>query len=164
MGSGISTKYQIDTSYGTYYVSEKEAEYGSKIERVFDEDYLNDFFNDELQEPRVENASLEKNIISNKEELKFHENGRFGDEVKNGIDNYYSDNPMADAMRCYKKMAYGGKRNIRNTNDQAIFSQFEDGSFVQFRPISSSPSSPAVEVRVDFLDSGKMRKIHFVKK
>lgn len=107
---------------------------------------------------------MEKNIISNKEELKFHENGRFGDDVKNGIDNYYSDNPMADAMRCYKKMAYGGKRNIRNTNDQAIFSQFEDGSFVQFRPISSSPGSPAGEVRVDFLDSGKMRKIHFVKK
>lgn len=164
MGSGISTKYQIDSSYGTYYVSERELQYGTKIERFFDEDYLNEFFFEDMQEAEIEDASLENNILTNKNELKFHDNGRFGDEIRNGIDNYYSEEPMKDAMKCYKKMAYGGKRDIRSNNKEAIFSRFQDGSFVQFRPISSFPESPVVELRVGFIDSNKMRKIHFTKK
>lgn len=164
MGSGISTKYQIDSSYGLFQVTENEVEYGPEIVRSFDEEYLNKFFGEELQEPRIENASLESNIMINRERLKFHDNGRFGDEVEHGIDNFYSEDPMKDAIECYKTMAYGGKRSIRGNNERVLVSQFMDGSFVQIRPISSSPGSPAVEVRVDFINSGRMRKIHFVRK
>jgi len=163
MGSGISTKYQIKNS-SELHASEKDLEYGSNSNRVFEEEFLNDFFSEELGELKVENASLENNILSNKEVLKFHEDGRFGDFVRNEIDNYYSDNPMKDAMICYKKMAFGGERGLRENNSRAIYSRFADGSFVQFRPISSSPGSPAVELKVQFIDSGRIRKIHFIKR
>ena len=163
MGSGISTKYQIDSSYGTYYVSEKESEYGSKIERVFDEDFLNDFCNEKIKQKPIEGSSIESNYQRVKDKYPLRTGGNLGDKTKEtGRNEFHCDNPMQEAMKLYSELSYGGETQYTQ-NLHGIMSKMSDGTIL-FRPYTSTAGSPAVEVRVDFLDSGKMRKIHFVKK
>lgn len=165
MGSGISTKYQIDSSYGTYYISEKEAEYGSKVERVFDEDFLNDFCNEKISQKPIEGSSIESNYQRVKDKYPLRTGGNLGDKTDHTKYNVkYSEDPIRDAMEMYSDLSYGGKTGYTD-NLHGIQTDFRDGSHILFRPYSSIPGSPSVDITV--INPSSLRpwqRIHFLKK
>ena len=59
MGSGISTKYQLNPYYGEMEVRESDSMY----RRVFDEDYLDEFCREMIERPEVEGSSMDKNYL-----------------------------------------------------------------------------------------------------
>ena len=154
MGSGFSAKYEINQASGEL------SSFGQNGVRSFNAEYLNTFFEEDLAENRIEGWSIDKNYVANKEKYPLREYRNLGDYSRKGINNRVTEDPMNEAMSWYKDLAYGGRRNIRTEGD-AIYSEFEDGSFVQFRPISSKPNSPVVELNIVKSDYLKTQKIHF---
>lgn len=156
MGSGISTKYEINSSFGVMEVRETDSQY----RRVFDEDYLNDFCNEMIERPEVEGSSIDGNYLKVRDKYPLRTGGNLGHQTHHtGYNNYYSENPMKDAMSLYSDLSYGG---YTWQEDGIIISKFKDGDIVSFRPISSTVNSPAVDIHVIHSSLMRWQRIHFL--
>ena len=158
MGSGLSTKYVIHTSYGVLEVGEKEQEY----RRVFDEDYLDEFGREMIERPKVDGSSIDGNYLKVQDKYPLRAGGNLGEGTgKSGFNNWHSDNPMEDAMEMFSNLSSGGETSFSD-NNHGIISKFADKSNVMFRPHSSTTGGPAVDIKIT--NSGLLRKqrIHFL--
>lgn len=63
------------------------------------------------------------------------------------------------AMDFFEKISNGAKIGTMN-NESALYCHLNDGVRINFRPYSSSPGSPAVDIHIVQVD--KIQKIHFV--
>ncbi len=70
-----------------------------------------------------------------------------------------SEDPMGSAMDFFEKISNGAKIGTMN-NESALYCHLNDGVRINFRPYSSSPGSPAVDIHIVQMD--KIQKIHFV--
>lgn len=157
MGSGLSTKYVIHTSYGVLEVGEKEKEY----RRVFDEDYLNEFCREMMERPKVDGSSIDGNYLKVQDKYPLRAGGNLGERTgKAGLNNWYSDNPMRDAMELFSDLSNGGITEYSG-NNHGIITTFENKSNVMFRPYTSTEGSPAVDIRVSNPGMIRGQKIHF---
>lgn len=158
MGSGFSTKYETNYSYGAMEVGEQDCPYN----RVFDEDYIDDFCQQMIDRPKVEGSSIDSNYLNVQDKYPLRTGGNLGEGTgKSGNNNWFSDDPMRDAMEMFSDLSYGGKTSF-SENYHGIISKFGDSSSVMFRPYTSTPDSPAVEIRI--INSLYLRgqKIHFL--
>jgi len=157
MGSGISTKYQIDPYYGEMKAREPDAEY----RRVFDEDYLDDFCREMIERPKVEGSSIDKNYLRVQDKYPLRTGGNLGHRTSNqGRNEFYSDNPMRDAMEMFSDLSYGGATEYTG-NNHGIVTTFYDKSNILFRPYTSTKGSPAVDIKITNPGIVRGQKIHF---
>ena len=156
MGSGLSTKYVIHTSYGVLEVGESEQEY----RRAFDEDYLDEFCREMIERPRVDGSSIDGNYLKVQDKYPLRAGGNLGHETHHpGYNNFYSDNPTKDAMEMYSDLSYGSTTQLR---DDVVLSKFEDGDIISLRPYTSTNGSPAVDVHVINSRILRWQRIHFL--
>lgn len=156
MGSGISTKYQIDPCFGEMEAREPDSDY----KRVFDEDYLDDFCREMVERPKVEGSSIDKNYLKVQEKYPLRTGGNLGHKTDHpGFNNYYSDNPMRDAMDLYSDLSYGSTTRIQ---DDVVLSKFGDGDIISFRPYTSTSGSPAVDIKIVSSSILRNQRIHFM--
>jgi hypothetical protein len=78
---------------------------------------------------------------------------------------FNSDNPIKTAKDFYDKASYGGIEKPL-CDGKGYYTKMKDGTILSFRMISTSDSSPAVEINIrksnDYGDL-KYQKIHFGK-
>lgn len=77
----------------------------------------------------------------------------------------HSKNHEVVAKDFFNKIAKGGIHDL-HTIPGGVVSRLKDGSVISYRKITSSPNSPAVEIRFRSTDSKygiKDQKIHFIK-
>lgn len=77
----------------------------------------------------------------------------------------HSKNHEVVAKDFFNKIAKGGILDL-HTIPGGVVSRLKDGSVISYRKITSSPNSPAVEIRFRSTDSKygiKDQKIHFIK-
>ena len=157
MGSGLSTKYVIHTSYGVLEVGESEQEY----RRVFDEDYLDEFCREMIERPKVDGSSIDGNYLKVQDKYPLRAGGNLGEKTgKTGYNNWYSDNPMQDAMELYSDLSNGGY-TAYSGNEHGIIATLGDKSKVMFRPYTSTEGSPAVDIKIANPGIVRGQKIHF---
>ena len=98
--------------------------------------------------------------------------GLFGDRGRGGsatIRNIASDDPAQTAKDFYDTLAYGGIEKILtypDGNPKGFQTIMSDGTIINYRPVSSSDGTPAVDIDVQYSDEhGNLvtQKIHFVK-
>jgi hypothetical protein len=156
MGSGISTKYQLNPYYGEMEVRESDSMY----RRVFDEDYLDEFCREMIERPEVEGSSMDKNYLKVQDKYPIRTGGNLGHKTDHtGFNNFYSDNPMKDAMELYSNLSNGSATRIQ---DDVVLSKFKDGDIVSFRPYTSTSGSPAVDIKVVSSSILRKQRIHFL--
>jgi hypothetical protein len=77
----------------------------------------------------------------------------------------FSDDPDKAAKDFYDKIGLGREYLKFDSNDLEIVKMM-DGSLIVYRPITSSPNSPAIEINIKYSSDNcglKSQKIHFVK-
>ena len=155
MGSGISAKYELCT----YEDSLQENE---SYERHYDDDYVESFCREKIETPPVKGSSLDENYLMVKDKYPLRAGGNLGEKGKtSGINVYKSDNPMQSAMEMYSDLSYGGRTEFTK-NNHGIQTVFEDESSILYRPYTSIPGSPAVEISVVNSKYLRNQKIHFI--
>ena len=156
MGSGLSTKYVLHPYHGVLEVGEPEQEY----RRVFDEDSLDEFCREMIERPKEDGSSIDGNYLTVQDKYPLRTGGNLGQKTDHpGYNNYYSDNPIKDAMDMYSDLSYGSVTQVR---DDVVFSKFEDGDIISFRPYTSTAGSPAVDVHVFNSKILRWQRIHFL--
>lgn len=155
MGSGLSVIYDIKSSCGEMGVSEMTDEYASNRDSR-----LKDYFSRMLSRKTDEEATYSRNVVDTAFHYEINDNGLFG---KRGEGRYVriieSEDPMGSAMDFFEKISNGAKIGTMN-NESALYCHLNDGVRINFRPYSSSPGSPAVDIHIVQMD--KIQKIHFV--
>lgn len=158
MGSGLSTKYVLHTYQGVLEVRESELEY----RRVFDEDYLDEFCRDMIERPKEDGSSIDGNYLKVQAKYPLRTGGNLGEGTgKAGFNNWYSDNPIQDAMEMFSDLSNGGS-TVYSGNEHGIIATFGDKSNVMFRPYTSTEGSPAVDIRITNPGMVRGQKIHFI--
>ena len=155
MGSGFGAIYDLKSSSGEKSVSEKSLRfYSEKDER------LESYFQRMLSRKQEEDASYSRNMISTAQHYEMNEKGLFGKPGKSrDIRIISSEDPMGTAMDFFSKISEGAKAETMN-NGSALYCNLNDGVRINFRPYSSTPDSPAIDICIKVLD--KIQKIHFV--
>ena len=96
-----------------------------------------------------------------------HHDGRFGENspsTGNKTRNIASADPLSTAKDFYDRIAYGGVEKIYANGDRKI-TQMADGTIITWRRVSTSDSSPVVEINIcssSHTGGIKKQKIHFV--
>ncbi|MBQ6846338.1 MAG: hypothetical protein IJO61_04330, partial [Oscillospiraceae bacterium] len=85
-------------------------------------------------------------------------NGMFGIKGEN-CRIYKSSDQYQSAADFYARISRGGQETVFGGN-KGLMSEFDDGSRVMYRVITSTKNSPAVEIQL--LSKGKIQKIHFI--
>jgi len=142
MGSGYAGKYE--NTYGsnagirdnTIEVREEKTNYG------------------------VKGTSIDENAKYVKDKYGLDENGMFCQSTKKA-QIYRSKNPIEDSIDFYEKLGTGGRKdNLPNGHGTRIF--LDDGSVITHRIITSTPDSPAVDIKIVSPSFVKPQKIHFI--
>jgi len=142
MGSGYAGKYE--NTYGsnagirdnTIEVREEKTNYG------------------------VKGTSIDENAKYVKDKYGLDENGMFCQSTKKA-QIYRSKNPIEDSIDFYEKLGTGGRKdNLPNGHGTRIF--LDDGSVITHRIITSTPDSPAVDIKIVSSSFVKPQKIHFI--
>ncbi len=89
------------------------------------------------------------------------DNGYFGTKGKNHRV-IYSKNQYETASDFYSRISRGGSEKSLPNNKGKI-NYLEDGTKIVYRPKTSTPDSPAVEITVYYPNSVRGQKIHFLK-
>jgi len=155
MGSGLSAIYELKFSCGAMVVSEKAD--NSALKR---DGRLDDYFDRMLSRRTDEEATYSRNVVDTALHYEMDDNGLFGKPGKGRdvrvIESY---DPMGTAMDFFEKISEGAKIKTMN-DDSALYCFLNDGVRINFRPYSSTPGSPAVDINIKLVD--KIQKIHFV--
>lgn len=109
-------------------------------------------------------TSPNRNLNSLKEKYNFNkENGKFGTKDKN-CQVIKCKDPCAESQEFYDKISVGGVKS-ELSNGKGMRTDFEDGSVVTHRLITSTQDSPAVDIKIVAYKNGKIstQKIHFIK-
>ena len=88
-------------------------------------------------------------------------NGYFGVKGKNHRV-IYSKDQYRTASDFYLRISHGGSEKSLPNNKGKI-SYLEDGTKIVYRPKTSTPDSPAVEITIYYPNSVRGQKIHFLK-
>ena len=93
--------------------------------------------------------SIGQNILITSSKYQYS-NGRFGvssPSTGNKTRNISSATPLDTAKDFYNKIAFGGTENVYNNGNRKI-TQMADGTIITWRKISSSDSTPVVEINI----------------
>ncbi|MBR6206499.1 MAG: hypothetical protein IKQ73_04980 [Oscillospiraceae bacterium] len=110
--------------------------------------------------------SVGQNIIPTASKYPYR-NGRFGENspsTGNETRNIASADSLGTAKDFYDRIAYGGVEKIYANGDRRI-TQMADGTIITWRRVSTSDSSPVVEINItssSHTGGIKKQKIHFV--
>lgn len=118
----------------------------------------------EVQEPKFnyggKKTSIDENAKYVKDKYGLDENGMFCQSTKRA-QIYKSKNPIEDSIDFYEKLGTGGRKdNLPNGHGTRIF--LDDGSVITHRIITSTPDSPAVDIKIVSPSFVKPQKIHFI--
>ena len=118
----------------------------------------------EVQEPKFnyggKKTSIDENAKYVKDKYGLDENGMFFQSTKKA-QIYRSKNPIEDSIDFYEKLGTGGRKdNLPNGHGTRIF--LDDGSVITHRIITSTPDSPAVDIKIVSPSFVKPQKIHFI--
>ncbi len=111
--------------------------------------------------------TISENAEAIKADSKYHfSDGFFGPSHKGSKDSHdlYFDNPIEESKAFYDRLCYGGIE--QQLGPGHWLTKMKDGTYVDYRMITSSKGSPAVHINVkNSLDSGgiKYHKVHFSK-
>lgn len=155
MGSGLCAIYELDSTFGELSVSEVRNNYGSE-----EDTRLDDYFQKMLSRKTDEEATYSRNMVDTARHYEMDENGLFGKPGSGkNVRIIESDDPMGTAMDFFSKISEGAKTDTMN-GGSALFCNLNDGVRINFRPYSSTPGSPAVDIHIEMLN--RLQKIHFV--
>jgi len=110
--------------------------------------------------------------LGNMKDKYSYKNGFFGekgDSKDSSIRHIYSDDPSETAKEFYDDLAYGGVEKTLYYKDGSVKgyqTHMADGTIINWRKVSSSDGSPAVDIDVQYSNEhGDIvtQKIHFVK-
>ena len=142
MGSGYAGKYE--NTYGNntsirdnnIEVREEKTNYGGK------------------------GTSIDENAKLVKDKYGLDENGKFCESTKRA-QVYRSKNPIEDSIDFYEKLGTGGRKGVLS-NGHGTRTFLDDGSVITHRIITSTPDSPAVDIKIVSPSFVKPQKIHFI--
>lgn len=107
------------------------------------------------------NYTIDKNVQGMKKYYPVTETGKFGVKGKNQRI-IYSKDQFATAEDFFERIARGGEQT-KLPNGKGIKSVLSDGTTIVYRVITSTASSPAVEIFISQPSSIVDQKIHFIK-
>lgn len=118
----------------------------------------------EVQEPKFnyggKKTSIDENANYVKDKYGLDENGMFCQSTKRA-QIYKSKNPIEDSIDFYEKLGTGGRKDtLPNGHGTRTF--LDDGSVITHRIITSTPDSPAVDIKIVSPSFVKPQKIHFI--
>ena len=118
----------------------------------------------EVQEPKFnyggKKTSIDENAKYVKDKYGLDENGMFCQSTKRA-QIYKSKNPIEDSIDFYEKLGTGGRKDtLPNGHGTRTF--LDDGSVITHRIITSTPDSPAVDIKIVSPSFVKPQKIHFI--
>ena len=143
MGSGYAGKYE--NTYGS----------NSNLQDKNDAD----FKVSELNYGK-KRTSIDENAKYVKDKYGLDENGMFCESTKRA-QVYRSKNPIEDSIDFYEKLGTGGRKdNLPNGHGTRTF--LDDGSVITHRIVTSTPDSPAVDIKIVSPSFVKPQKIHFI--
>ena len=156
MGSGLCAIYELKSSFGVLSVSETKNNYRSAEKDNRGENY----FQRMLSREPEEGATYSRNMVDTALHYEMDEKGLFGKPGSGrNVRVIESDDPMGTAMDFFSKISEGAKTDIMN-GGSALFCNLNDGVRINFRPYSSTPGSPAVDIHMEMPD--RWQKIHFI--
>lgn len=138
--------------------------YAGKYENTYDSNASIKDNNIEIQEQKnnygEKKTSIDKNAKYVKDKYGLDENGMFCESTKRA-QVYRSKNPIEDSIDFYEKLGTGGRKDtLPNGHGTRIF--LDDGSVITHRIITSTPDSPAVDIKIVSPSFVKPQKIHFI--
>lgn len=158
MGSGISTKYQINLKEDNGLNDKQSIDVAEKS----DDDRINVYFVKKLNQSPEENASYSQNLMSTSDYYLMDEKGRFGEPGSgHNVRIIECDNVYQTAMDFYDHLTDGCKIH-QYRNEMKLYTVI-DNYRLNFRPYTSTPGSPAVDI---FIESANklLQKIHFIER
>ena len=119
-----------------------------------------------IQTPREEkkhfkNRTIDDNADNMKKDYPLSPSGYFGEKGKNARI-IKTSTPEATSTDFYNKLGEGGKTEPL-ANGHGTRTTLPDGSIIVHRLITSTPGSPAVDIKVIGNSKVKSQKIHFVR-
>jgi len=158
VGSGISTKYQIQSSENTY----DKMQGLISLEVKTDSERINRYFERKLNQKPDEEASLSKNLMTTSQYYEMDSNGRFGQSgVGHRVRVIECDDVYNTAMDFYDHITEGCK--IKQYKGELKLYTVLDNYRINFRPYTSTKNSPAVDIFIEFPTS-LIQKIHFIQR
>ena len=141
---------------GSGYAGKYENTYGSNVS-IQDN-------NIEVQEPKFnyggKKTSIDENAKYVKDKYGLDENGKFCESTKRA-QIYRSKNPIEDSIDFYEKLGTGGRKGVLS-NGHGTRTFLDDGSVITHRIVTSTPDSPAVDIKIVSPSFVKPQKIHFI--
>lgn len=105
--------------------------------------------------------TIDDNADKMKKDYPLTSSGYFGEKGKNARI-IKTDTPEATSTDFYNKLGDGGKSEPLS-NGKGTRTTLPDGSIIVHRLITSTPGSPAVDIKVIGASKVKSQKVHFVK-
>ncbi len=142
---------------GSGYAGKYENTYGSQ-------NNISEDNNTELKATKFEfgrkKTSIDENAKYVKDKYGLDENGMFCESTKRA-QVYRSRTPIEDSIDFYEKLGTGGRKDtLPNGHGTRTF--LDDGSVITHRIITSTPDSPAVDIKIISPSFVKPQKIHFI--
>ena len=108
----------------------------------------------------VKGTSIDENAKYVKDKYGLDENGMFCQSTKKA-QIYRSKNPIEDSIDFYEKLGTGGRKGVLS-NGHGTRTFLDDGSVITHRIVTSTPDSPAVDIKIVSPSFVKPQKIHFI--
>lgn len=106
-------------------------------------------------------STISDNVRKMEKEYPINANGYFGKKGKN-CRIIESNDPIKTSADFYKKLSQGGIEEPL-PNGKGVQTIFDDGSRVIYRVNTSTPNSPAIDIKINIYSGIKKQKIHFIK-
>ena len=120
-------------------------------------------FESALERGIVSDRSLEQNAEFANKLFRMTGAGNFGDEGRSkGVRRIYSSDPMADSLELFERLGRGAKDDDTFKVEGGTLRWLADRTSIVHRSFTSTPDSPAVEIRNPGTDKVKDQKIHFI--
>lgn len=112
--------------------------------------------------PKSEESVFDPSKTELEDRFGLNEHGHFGRKGKSrGVRVIDSSDPVTDAKAMYDELSKGGYEKLL-PNGKGIKTEFDDGTTIIFREITSTAGSPAVEIRNSVSQLIRDQKIHFI--
>ena len=142
---------------GSGYAGKYENTYGSNVK-------IQDNSNSDSSVPEVKysrkKTSIDENAKFVKDKYGLDENGMFCESTKRA-QVYRSKKPIEDSIDFYEKLGTGGRKDTL-PNGHGMRTFLDDGSVITHRIVTSTPDSPAVDIKIISPSFVKPQKIHFI--
>ena len=105
--------------------------------------------------------TIDDNVDKMKKDYPLTSSGYFGEKGKN-VRVIKTDTPESTSTDFYKRLGNGGKSEPLS-NGKGTRTILPDGSIIVHRLITSTPGSPAVDIKVIGKSKVRSQKVHFIK-